>query len=149
MNVFNLNFFTSVMYPIRGFKKGFSLVGLTLAHIFTPTENVLIICTSLFFKGNFNIFLTANQKCQKPETRKSGYSMLVWFCITVFYEVDLRTNESQPPSTMARFLRQSLLKRNTENEYISLETSLICILLLASCDVHFDKRMICFLNDLL
>ena len=31
----------------------------------------------------------------------------------------------------------------------SLETSLICILLLASRDVHFDKRMICFLSGLL
>ena len=31
----------------------------------------------------------------------------------------------------------------------TLETSLICILLLASRDVHFDKRMICFLSDLL
>ena len=32
---------------------------------------------------------------------------------------------------------------------VTLETSLICILLLASRDVHFDKRMICFLSDLL
>ena len=32
---------------------------------------------------------------------------------------------------------------------VALETSLICILLLASRDVHFDKRMICFLSDLL
>ena len=32
---------------------------------------------------------------------------------------------------------------------MSLETSLICILLLASRDVYFDKRMICFLSDLL
>ena len=32
---------------------------------------------------------------------------------------------------------------------ITLETSLICILLLASRDVHFDKRMICFLSDIL
>ena len=31
----------------------------------------------------------------------------------------------------------------------TLETSLICILLLASRDVHFDKRMIYFLSDLL
>ena len=31
----------------------------------------------------------------------------------------------------------------------TLETSLICIFLLASRDVHFDKRMICFLSDLL
>ena len=31
----------------------------------------------------------------------------------------------------------------------TLETSLICILLLTSRDVHFDKRMICFLSDLL
>ena len=30
-----------------------------------------------------------------------------------------------------------------------LKTSLICILLLASRNVHFDKRMICFLSDLL
>ena len=30
----------------------------------------------------------------------------------------------------------------------TLETSLICILLLANRDVHFDKRMICFLIDL-
>ena len=29
------------------------------------------------------------------------------------------------------------------------KTSLICILLLASRDVNFDKRMICFLIDLL
>ena len=34
-------------------------------------------------------------------------------------------------------------------EPISLETILICILLLASRDVHFDKSMICFLSDLL
>ena len=33
--------------------------------------------------------------------------------------------------------------------HVSLETSLICILLLASLNVHFDKRMICFLSDLL
>ena len=32
---------------------------------------------------------------------------------------------------------------------LTLETSLICILLLASRDVHFDKRMICFLSNLL
>ena len=32
---------------------------------------------------------------------------------------------------------------------LSLETSLICILLSASRDVHFDKRMICFLSGLL
>ena len=32
---------------------------------------------------------------------------------------------------------------------VTLETSLVCILLLASRDVHFDKRMICFLSDLL
>ena len=32
---------------------------------------------------------------------------------------------------------------------VTLETSLKCILLLASRDVHFDKRMICFLGDLL
>ena len=31
----------------------------------------------------------------------------------------------------------------------TLEASLICILLLANRDVHFDKRMICFLSDLL
>ena len=31
----------------------------------------------------------------------------------------------------------------------TLETKLIYILLLASRDVHFDKRMICFLSDLL
>ena len=31
----------------------------------------------------------------------------------------------------------------------TLETSLICILLLASRDVQFDKRKICFLSDLL
>ena len=31
----------------------------------------------------------------------------------------------------------------------ALETSLICILLSASRDVHFDKRMICFLSGLL
>ena len=34
-------------------------------------------------------------------------------------------------------------------DHASLETSLICILLSASRDVHFDKRMICFLSDLL
>ena len=33
-------------------------------------------------------------------------------------------------------------KKKIHNE--SLETSLICILLSASRDVHFDKRMICF-----
>ena len=32
---------------------------------------------------------------------------------------------------------------------ITLETSLICILLSASRDVHFDKRMICLLSGLL
>ena len=32
---------------------------------------------------------------------------------------------------------------------LSLETSLICILLSASRDVHFEKRMICFLSGLL
>ena len=32
---------------------------------------------------------------------------------------------------------------------VSLETSLICILLSASRDVHFEKRMICFLSALL
>ena len=31
----------------------------------------------------------------------------------------------------------------------ALETSLICILLSVSRDVHFDKRMICFLSGLL
>ena len=31
---------------------------------------------------------------------------------------------------------------------LTLETSLICILLSASRDVHFDKRMICFLSGL-
>ena len=31
----------------------------------------------------------------------------------------------------------------------SLETSLICFLLSVSRDVHFDKRMICFLSGLL
>ena len=33
--------------------------------------------------------------------------------------------------------------------HLSLETSLICILLLVSRDVHFDKRMVCFLSGLL
>ena len=32
--------------------------------------------------------------------------------------------------------------------FMTLETSLICILLSASRDVHFDKRMICFLSGL-
>ena len=32
---------------------------------------------------------------------------------------------------------------------VTLETSLICILLSASRDVHFEKRMICFLSGLL
>ena len=32
---------------------------------------------------------------------------------------------------------------------LTLETRLICILLLARRDVHFDKRMICFLSDIL
>ena len=36
-----------------------------------------------------------------------------------------------------------------EKYELSLETSLICILLSASRDVHFDKRMICFLSVLL
>ena len=31
---------------------------------------------------------------------------------------------------------------------LTLETSLLCILLSASRDVHFDKRMICFLSGL-
>ena len=33
--------------------------------------------------------------------------------------------------------------------FLTLETSLICILLSASRDMHFDKRMICFLSGLL
>ena len=36
----------------------------------------------------------------------------------------------------------------TLSELLTLETSLICILLSASRDVHFDKRMICFLSGL-
>ena len=47
-----------------------------------------------------------------------------------------------------------LLKQTGEycsmlKELETLETSLICILLSASRDVHFDKRMICFLSSLL
>ena len=37
----------------------------------------------------------------------------------------------------------------SQSHHITLETSLICILLLVSRDVHFDKRMICLLSDLL
>ena len=44
---------------------------------------------------------------------------------------------------------QAALKIADETFILTLETSLICILLLASRDVHFDKRMICFLSDLL
>ena len=41
------------------------------------------------------------------------------------------------------------LSKKTKGDSITLETSLICILLSASRDVHFNKRMICFLSDLL
>ena len=39
-----------------------------------------------------------------------------------------------------------IILRRVQNILKSLETSLICILLSASRDVHFDKRMICFLS---
>ena len=48
---------------------------------------------------------------------------------------------STPPPGFSETLQLLVINR-------TLETSLICILLSASCDVHFDKRMICFLSSL-
>ena len=42
-----------------------------------------------------------------------------------------------------------LQKKNEKKSKITLETSFICILLSASRDVYFDKRMACFLSSLL
>ena len=41
-----------------------------------------------------------------------------------------------------------LIQAKDDDDHQTLEISLICILLLASRDVHFDERMIYFLSDL-
>ena len=85
------------MYPSRGFKICFPLVGMSLVHISILTGNVLIILVG-FFNLKFQYLFAVNCQTEKARNLKiwlKYVGMILYHCI--FLEVDLRTHEPPPP----------------------------------------------------
>ena len=99
-----------------------------IPHRFYKHGNVFTVCFTLYFGRHF----PANIPSKISVTRLN-------ICIRLDLIKSFRT-----PLSLALFTTTSFFL-----PFPPLETSLICILLSASRDVHFDKRMICFLSGLL